>query len=228
MSRLIVITGTKREAACFEDHTVGSGDKVLCSGARATRLSSIVEQELQNDYCALVSFGLAGGLVNDLAPGMLVIPSKISDRTGAIRRVNSNARNILIETLVDNNIAWVDRLVCGVNKPLTTPAEKEALHLLNNADVVDMESHIAGEIAEKAGMPWLVIRAIADHSSNTIPRVATNSVMENGAISAKNLLIGSLGRPSEIPALISLARNSLNGLSVLRRVVPLFLGCHPF
>ncbi len=227
MSEFFVITGTKKEAACFEDYTVGIGHKVLCSGARVIRLTSIMQQEIQNGYCALLSFGLAGGLVNDLAPGTLVIPSKITDKTGSSRSVDRETRNILIDTLEDNNIGWVDRLVCGVNKPLTMPAEKEALHRAINAHVVDMESHVAGEIAERVGIPWLVIRAIADHASDSVPQTATESVMENGAISSKKLLKGSFRRPSEIPALITLARNSITGLNTLRRVVPLFLSCHP-
>jgi adenosylhomocysteine nucleosidase len=84
-----------------------------------------------------------------------------------------------------------------------------------------MESHLVAEAASRAGLPFLVVRALADASSQEIPAAARHALGPDGAVRAAAVLAGLLRRPQDLAGLLRLGRDSARGLATLRRVAAL-------
>ena len=70
---VLLITGMKREAAC----AAADGVITLCSGASAMQLRQSLERLKGQDFGAVISFGLAGGLDPALLPGDAIVAREI-------------------------------------------------------------------------------------------------------------------------------------------------------
>ena len=103
---------------------------------------------------------------------------------------------------------------------------KKELGIATEAVAVDMESHIVGAIANKAGIPFMVIRAIADPVSCSIPDWLSGKISEQGTPQYGAIFIGLATHPWDFKKLVQLDRNSGLALSSLRsianRLGPLF------
>ncbi len=228
MASLCVITGTKREAACLVGRPADGAPEVLCSGARTDHARALLKEVLEHGCRGVVSFGLAGGLSSDLKSGMIIVPEEVSDPSGAVWRVTPGVRERFLDALHDNQLQAVGGSLCGSDRPALSPEDKFRLRETTQAIAIDMESHIVAAMASERGLPWLVVRAIADDAGTGLPRLALDAIRQDGAVSARQMAAGILKRPYEIPALITLGRRSAPGLRALRRVAPLFLGGHLF
>ncbi len=80
------------------------------------------------------------------------------------------------------------------------------------------------EVAARAGLPFLIVRAVADRSDQAIPRAALGAIDAQGDIRHLALLGRLIARPWEIGALIALGRSSGRGLATLSRVAVLAPG----
>ena len=73
MRPLGVVAGYRGEARCL----VGADLRVLCSGANPAGARTAAQRLADEGVAGLVSFGLAGGLGADLAPGDLLLPQAV-------------------------------------------------------------------------------------------------------------------------------------------------------
>ncbi|MFO1060602.1 MAG: hypothetical protein U1E53_26975 [Dongiaceae bacterium] len=69
------IVGLRREARLLA--RLAPGIRVACSGADPGRAARLAERLLAEGAPGLVSFGLAGGLAPELAPGRLLLPASV-------------------------------------------------------------------------------------------------------------------------------------------------------
>ena len=74
----------------------------------------------------------------------------------------------------------IEGTICGSDRAVSTPREKAKLFAQTGAVAVDMESHGVGRAAREAGLSLLVVRAIADSASRTIPNAAIAGLGEDG------------------------------------------------
>ncbi len=81
-----------------------------------------------------------------------------------------------------------------------------------------MESHAVAETAAHAGLPFVVIRAVADPFDQTLPRAASNAVGSDGEVRLRAVARALLEQPGELAALLRLAGQSGRALAALRRV----------
>jgi adenosylhomocysteine nucleosidase len=107
---------------------------------------------------------------------------------------------------------------------VASPAAKTALAARSGAAAVDMESGGVALVAAEAGLPFLVLRAVADRSDQIIPHAAQGAIDPQGGIRQLAVLAGLARRPWEIVPLIALGRSSARGLASLRRVAVLAPG----
>jgi adenosylhomocysteine nucleosidase len=94
-----------------------------------------------------------------------------------------------------------------------------------------MESHAVAAIARDAGVPFLVLRALADPFDQTVPQVAREALRPDGRIRIRATYGGLLRQPGQLIALFSLAWQSALALGALRRGARLAgagLGFTPF
>jgi adenosylhomocysteine nucleosidase len=99
-----------------------------------------------------------------------------------------------------------------------SPETKTALGLATNAVAVDMESHAVGAAAQEAGVPFMIIRAVADPVNRALPGWVLGNISENGAPRYGAILAGLAVHPWDFPALIRLKGDSDRALRSLRGV----------
>jgi len=215
-----VVTGYRGEARCLS-----APDLIIrCSGADAMRARAAA-QELQGQGVAgLVSFGLAGGLARDLVAGDLLLPEAVILPDGGSLAVDPGWRARLAATLERAGLHPIDMPIAGSDRIVATRAAKAALALRGAAAAVDMESQGVAEVAALAGLPFLVLRAVADRSDQIIPQAAGGAIDARGEIRRLAVLVGLARRPWELVPLIALGRSSARGLACLRRVAVLAPG----
>ena len=216
-SRIGVITGLRAEARCLEGLDVLIG----CSGARPERARAEAARLLGAGAEGLVSFGLAGGLAPALAAGDLVLAAAVLLPDGRRIATDPAWRGRLAAALGAAGIWWSEGTLAGSERLVSGPAAKAALHATCVACAIDMESHAVAAAAASAGVPCLVIRAIADPRHRAIPAVAQSALGPDGALRVGAVLAGLRRRPQDLAALLRLGRDSARGFRTLRRVAAL-------
>ena len=177
---------------------------------------------LDNGAGILVSFGLAGGLSAELEPGTLILPRRV---------LSADARPLLADTVSADSIAFAlasalkisrDNLV-GLDRAITTPGDKTALAEASGAVAVDMESHGVARVAEAAGVPFLVLRAIADPARQVIPPAALKGMGADGNLRPFAVIRALLGDPKALEPLLKLGRDTERAMKSLSRALSLAL-----
>jgi hopanoid-associated phosphorylase len=167
---------------------------------------------------ALVSFGLAGGLDPRLAPGTLVLADSVVLPDGNIVATDSVWRERVRMKLAPT-ITTVVAPVAGSDELVDDPTAKAELWTRTAAAAVDMESHIAVQAAERAGLALLVLRAIADPAAGALPPAIRRGFTPDGRLHLFAVLGSAARSPSQIPDLVRLARDARTALATLGRAV---------
>jgi adenosylhomocysteine nucleosidase len=205
-----VITGSRVEARCLQ----AIQGRIACSGADAGWARRQAER-LAAEVAGLVSFGLAGALAPDLKPGDLLLPEEVIAADHSCLATDPAWRQRLMRLAGAGGRP--DRLL-GSDALVETPAAKAALHRSSRAIAVDMESHAVGLTARGAGLPFVVIRAVADPANQALPAAARGALDAEGRVRAPAMAAALLRHPGDLPALLRLASQSGAGLRTLRRV----------
>lgn len=205
---LVVVVGLGFEARI----AAGPNVRVICSGNGA-QLAAKLEHAIAAGCRGLLSFGLAGGLANDLRPGTCVVASEIVFDKGRLPTDPHWLRNLL------HTLPRAFRgLVLGSSVPVVCASEKAALRRQTGAHAVDMESHVVAQAAAAHGLPVATIRVISDPADRTLPDCALAGMRPDGRTDPIAVLRSLRGRPRELPALV---RSALDARSA---VVPLLRG----
>jgi adenosylhomocysteine nucleosidase len=189
------VTGLTAEARLLEK----TGFLVAAGGGWPEGAYRAAERLIGQGAKALVSFGLAGGLAPGAAPGALLVPRAVAE--GADYYPCDPA---LIAFLGGST---GDTILAGTDIAATV-AEKAALYGATRIGAVDLESGAVARVARAHGLPFAVLRAIADPASRTLPPAALVPLLPSGAIDLPRILRSVLANPAQIPALIGLARDA--------------------
>jgi adenosylhomocysteine nucleosidase len=138
----------------------------------------------------LVSFGFAGGLAPEIAPGTVIIGAEVVHEDGSDR--SAVASRDLVEQFTA--AAAAEGLPMQQGKLVTSasivsdPTSKAALRNKSEACAVDMETLGIAKAAEEAGLPWVAVRAIVDSAIDTLPLACHTILREDGHVATKRLL----------------------------------------
>ncbi len=201
---VIAVTGMAFEARIARGHGVEA-----VFAARADRLERALAEATARGCAGIVSFGTAGGLAPDLAPGALVIADAVDGPFGRVQTDTGwSAR--LVAALQDTPVwARVTRgTMAAVGAPVISEQEKTSLHHAKGALAVDMESHIAAAFAAARGVPFAVCRAIVDPAWRTLPRAATAGLRDDGSTAILPILRELLKQPSQLGPLLQVASDA--------------------
>jgi nucleoside phosphorylase len=188
----------------------------VASGGSATRLAGLIEAAVAEGGRAIASFGIAGGLSEDLRPGTCLIASEVV-HAGVVHRADT---------------AWTARLgrrvgaaglhrIAGVDRVLSHPAEKRALGAATGAAAADMESHIVADLAARHGLPFAVVRVIADPAGRSVPQAALAGMRPDGTMDARACLRSLARNPAQVATLAWVAVDTACALLRLSRCVQL-------
>jgi len=223
--RVGVITGLQSELRCLNVHPMTARAPVLCAGASSERAASAARELIRARCEALVSFGVAGGLVDTVRPGDVVLADSVMGTDGS-RVLTCDRWRARALDAVGAGLSLTTGLIFSADQAIASASEKGAIAQATGAIAVDMESYAIANTARQFGVPFLVVRAVADPSIQSIPRWLTTTIDEQGHPKIASVLAGLMRHPSDVLSLVSLAVDSAKGHSALRRFVfrvgPLF------
>jgi O-acetyl-ADP-ribose deacetylase (regulator of RNase III) len=109
--------------------------------------------------------------------------------------------------------------IFGADALVMASAAKALLHARNGAIAVDLESAIVAQVASRARLPFIVLRAIADPAERGLPPAASARLKPDGRPDLRAILHSVLMEPRQIRALIGLAGDTRRALRALARAV---------
>jgi adenosylhomocysteine nucleosidase len=204
---VIAVTGLAFEAR------IAAGDGVtVIHGRDEPAMIDALDRAIAAGASGIVSFGTAGGLAPQLAPGDWIVAEAIV--TDFERWAADPAwAESLMQILPGATLAPI----AGVDMPVSGAPAKQALHLRTGAAAVDMESHIVARIAQGHGLPFAACRLIVDPAHRTLPPAALLAMRADGGINLPRLLGSLARRPGQVPQLLRLASDAQAARAALLR-----------
>jgi len=184
------------------------GWPVAVGGGTAEGAAAAAQRLIQAGATGLISFGLAGGLDSSLPAGKVIVPEAVI-AGGHTWRTDPTLSARLGGTTC--------HLCLGVDRVVAGQAEKRSLGRETGAAMADMESASVAAVAEAAGLPFAVLRAICDPAGRALPPAALVGLDGSGRIALSRIAWSVLTHPRQIPVLIALAREATAARSALRR-----------
>jgi hopanoid-associated phosphorylase len=208
---VVAVTGMAFEAKIVR----GRGVDVVFA-ARADWLERALSDAIARGCSGVISFGTAGGLAPDLAPGALIVAESVCGPLGQLHTDAAWSARI-VDAFAGTPVARVMRrgTMAGVTAPVKSEAEKRSLHSSTGALAVDMESHIAGAIATARGLPFAVCRAVVDPAWRTLPPAATAGLRDDGTTAIGPILRELMRDPAQLGALLRLASDAREARATL-------------
>lgn len=203
--KLVAICGFAAEARLLRRH----GIEARVAAADPVRAASEAEAAVAQGATVLMSFGVAGGLDPALRTGDLLLPRAVTGADGERFTVDAALHGSLRSRLAAN-----DSDLLGVDRVVMDSAAKAKLHA-EGAAAVDLESLAVARVAAAHGRPFIVLRAVADEASRSLPPAALVGLDAEGRAAPRRVLAALLRRPGQLPALIALARDTRRALASL-------------
>lgn len=192
---------------------------IALAGAGPDNASKAAQLLLSQGVEALISWGCAAALSPEAKPGDLVLPDALI-KDAATTADCDNAWTKHCANILQNELTLSSGTLAGSDDIVASSADKSALHQRTHAIALDMESHAVVSVANEAGIPGLVIRAIADPAAMSLPDAVSLSLTPDGDVKLGVLLSHVLRHPLQIPELIKLglyfnaAKKSLRSVTV--------------
>lgn len=206
----VVATGLRFEARLAHG---GSATRVCCG--RGPQMAVALATAIGPGCAGIISFGIAGGLDPQLRAGSVVVASSVIGANGVKMALPADERwsQALLRAVPRASHAPV----LGVDAAVTEPADKLALFRQTGAAVADMESHIAASVAAGHGLPFAVLRVVADPANRRVPQAALAGMREDGATDAMAVLRALMQTPGDLIDLPGVACNAYVAKAALAR-----------
>jgi adenosylhomocysteine nucleosidase len=182
---------------------VGAGDH--------RRTVAVVEEAASAAEC-LVSFGIAGALKPGLKAGDIILSTEVIDEDR--RWLSSDSLRGRLAELV-REIGASEGPVLGARMVLATKADKRRAWHETGALAVDLESVVVARAAAALGIPFIVLRAIADPATRELPPAALVPLGRDGKPVFGHVLASVMRRPQQLPTLLGVAREARRALAAL-------------
>lgn len=217
MNRIGVVTGLKFEARLLETAARRADlatPFLVASGLGETAARDAAEVLLQNGATALLSFGLAGGLDPSLRCGTVLAPGQVIMAQAESLPCDDALLAYLYPRAL-HNTSHERAPLAHAPHVLATVADKTALRATTRACAADMESSGVGKAARAAGVPFAVLRVIADEAGEDLPSIALKAADPDGSVRALRAIRLAVRHPWQIPGLIRLGRSTARATRVL-------------
>ncbi len=196
------VTGLTAELALLR----GTGFRGRAGGGTPGGAAAAAAQLAAEGATALISFGLAGGLDPSLHPGAILIPARV--QAGQESYATDAALN-----------AWLGGPNTATHlageEIIATASDKAAAFARTRAAGIDLESGAVAQIARARGLPFAVLRVVADPATRTLAPAALVALDPQGRISALRLAAALLRNPLQIPSLIALGQDAARARAAL-------------
>lgn len=228
MTKLGVITGLKFEAEIIRRAAkkLNHNHPFYASVAgNQDRSFEAAKAFVKDGAKGLISFGIAGGLSDDVPVGTVILASEVYGGKGGVYKTDKAWREGL-EGVLKSEISPVIGPVISLPYPLASEAQKRRAHSDTGALGVDMESFGVAKAAFEMKVPFIVIRAVSDGAADTLPAWVVPAMGPDGDINIGPVLKGLAGKPGDLSHLIGFGLKTRKANATLRRVS--FLGLPGF
>jgi nucleoside phosphorylase len=174
---------------------------------------------------ALLVLGVSGALSPELATADLIVGARVKDEEGRTH----DAAGAQVAALAQAT-GGRPALVMSARKIADTVAEKTRLARAAASEsdgrpaVVDLESAAYVGAAERARVPWAVLRAVSDTAGEALPAILNRSADASGSVNRGRVLRGLLGDPGALPQLLALRKRVAQCAEVLARAAEAAVG----
>jgi adenosylhomocysteine nucleosidase len=197
---VLAATGLRAEARIAER---SPRTRAVAGGGDAAQLERLIEQAIADGCRGVISFGMAGALRPGLSPGACLLGREVINESRCYRADEAWTARLLAKLRGAEIVA-----IAGVDRPLVTQSQKQALFEATSAAAVDMESHVAARLAAKHALPFAILRVVADPQERTLPEAALAGMRADGTTDVAAVL-SSLGKnPGQVPQLVRLAADA--------------------
>lgn len=204
----------------------GEGVLLAITGVGAPRAFAGAQSLLRAGATALLSWGTAAGLQPELQPGALALPQVVIDGAGRRFPVDG-AWHQRMTRQMEGAVDTVTGPLAESPVLLRGPGDKQDLYSRVGALTADMESAAVALAAHEAGVPFLAVRAVADHATGIMPECVIRAIDPNGRIHVGRLLAWAACHPGDWAHLAILVRcfgDARRTLTLIaRRAKPLLL-----
>ena len=224
MSTLGVITGLKFEAdillkAAKSKNTIRP--MIASVAGNQQRAYDVACGFVEQGAKGLISFGIAGGLSADAPVGTLILPDLVISEKGSEYHPDKIWRSAFLGRL-PLEMKPATGPVISLPYALETERDKRKANKETGALGVDMESFGLARAAKDCGVPFIVVRAISDAVTDTLPASLVPAMAEDGSIATWALIKGILRNPGDLVHLPSFGVKTAQANKTLRRAA--FLG----
>tara|TARA_Y100000588_G_scaffold75889_1_gene79144 strand:- start:629 stop:1315 length:687 start_codon:yes stop_codon:yes gene_type:complete len=227
VSPLGLITGMKSEAALLYAAAQDGSDPVCpmiaVTGGDPLRAETAAREFATAGAAGLISFGIAGGLDPALEPGDLILAEGVRLPDEDVISTQASWRTAFAAAAAGT----ADGMIYGSDLAVSRTDDKARLFTDYGVRAVDMESHGVARAAREAGLPFLIVRAIADPADRTIPPAALAGLGPDGEQRPFAVMQAILRNPAQVPALIQLARDAKTALRRLAAAAPSVVNSAP-
>ena len=214
-SRIAVIAALELEADILRRVPRFSESPIHVSGPGPERAGAAALRAVEAGAEALVVWGVAGGLTQNADCGTVMLPARILADGGAWSSDASWCERIA--SALGSGLAPVDLPLFSMDHVLSDPEQKGALAGSSGAAAVDMESAAVARVAAEAGLPFVVLRVVADGPDDALPDKVESLITDDGRMRLRGLANFILA-PRQLVALVRLGRRSQRARQVLERV----------
>jgi hypothetical protein len=207
LATVLCTSGLKVEAKIAQ----AAGFSVVIGAGDRDRTATLVAKAAAQTEC-LVSFGIAGGLAPELEAGTVVVSGEVVSgrhhwavEPNYMRRLSDFA----------HSIGAIRGPVLGATSILATRTEKKRAWVATRALAVDLESEIVARTATALGIPFIVLRTIADTARRDLPPASLIPLGPGGEPHVFRVLAAVLRRPLQLAGMIGLAQETRIALSAL-------------
>ncbi len=204
---MLCTTGLEAEAKIARR----AGLSAVVGAGNHRRTVAIVEEAATRAKC-LVSFGIAGALAPSLKPGDIVLSTEVIDDDRSwlsSERLRPQISDLALE------LGAFEGPVLGAQLVIATKADKRRAWQQTGAIAVDLESIVVARAAAALGIPFVVLRAIADPASRELPPAALVPLADDGRPALAQVLASVVRRPQQLPTLLGVAREARQALAAL-------------
>lgn len=188
-----------------------AGFPVIVGAGDPLRTAALVAAAAEQARC-LISFGVAGGLAPHLRPGDVILSGEVVGDERRWRADDAFQRQVAGWA---RHMSAFEGPVLGARDILSTEINKARAWRETGALAVDLESAIVARTAESVGIPFLVLRTIADPATRKLPPAALIPLAADGTPAFRRVLAEVMRRPRQIGELFGLARETRQALAAL-------------